>query len=481
MALIEPERERLVTFAELRDEVESLARTIAGLGAERGERVALVLPEGPQLIRFLLAVAFTGASAAPLNPGYTSAELRFYLDDLQPRFVLGSSNATAAARSAADAGLRFLAVDGSGPGGVELGGVEPADYEPALPNDVALVLHTSGTTNRPKQVPLLQRNLVSSARGITEFYGLSREDVSLSAMPLFHVHGLVASVLAALAGGGSVVVPTRFVPGRFARHARAGKVTWFSAAPTLHAMILDRLADDRVETLRFVRSCSSALPPDLFDRCEAAHGVPMLEAYGMTEGSHQIASNPLPPGTRKAGSVGLASAGVEIRIVGDSGRDVDLGEVAIKGPGLTPGYIANAVANDESFFGDGWFRTGDRGRFDGDGHLVLEGRIKELIVRGGENISPFEIETALAAHPLVADAVAFAIPDERYGEVVGAAVVLGGDADEESLRTWCAERLAPFKLPTRIFVLDEIPRTATGKLQRARIAGLVIGGDRRDP
>jgi acyl-CoA synthetase (AMP-forming)/AMP-acid ligase II len=413
----------------------------------------------------LLAVASIGASAAPLNPGYTSDEFSFYLDDLQPRLVLGSSTAAAAARSAAAAGLRFLDVDGP-----ELEAVESGNYEPAGPDDVALVLHTSGTTSRPKQVPLLQRNLAANARGITAFYGLSQDDVSLCAMPLFHVHGLVASVLAALAGGGSVVVPSRFVPGRFLRQAKEHGVTWFSAGPTLHGMILDKLDGDTVETLRFVRSCSSALSADLFERCEAAYGVPMLEAYGMTEGSHQIASNPLPPGKHKVGSVGVPSPGVEIRIVDAVGRDSELGEVAIKGPGLTPGYVANPDANEKSFFGDGWFRTGDRGRFDEDGFLVLEGRIKELIIRGGENISPAEIDEVLLSHPAVTEAVCFGVDDEKYGQEVEAAVVLSATVTEQELRAHCRRSLATFKIPRKIRLVEAIPRTPTGKVQRRLVA-----------
>jgi acyl-CoA synthetase (AMP-forming)/AMP-acid ligase II len=468
-ALIEPESGRRVSAAELREEVATLAGKLAAAGIERGDRVSLILPDGPQFVRFVLATTALGAAVAPLNPGYTADEFHFYLEDLEPRFVLTASGEATAARTAVPHGPTFIDVDGDG-----LAALAPADHPGARSEDVALVLHTSGTTSRPKQVPLRHQNLVTSARAITEFYGLGESDVSFCAMPLFHVHGLVASVLAALAGGGSVIVPSRFVPGRFLRFARENNATWVSAGPTLHSMILDKLGGERVPTLRFTRSCSSALSAELFERCEAAYGVPMVEAYGMTEASHQMSSNPLPPRHRKVGSVGVPSPGVEIRIVGADGSDVDVGEVAIRGPGVTDGYVANADANAQSFFGDHWFRTGDRGRFDADGYLVLEGRIKELIIRGGENISPFEIEDALAAHPLVADSVAFAIPDPRYGEEVGAAVVLSGDSDEAALRSWCGERLAAFKVPRRIFVLEEIPRTPTGKLQRARIGAKLL-------
>lgn len=473
VALIEPESGRAVLYGELRDEIDALAGRLAGLGVGKGDRVALVLPDGPQFLRFLFAVTAMGATATPLNPGYTAEEFVFYLEDLRPRLVLGTSTTTIAAGSSAALELEFVDVDTHG-----FASASSAQYERAEPEDIALVLHTSGTTSRPKQVPLLQRNLSANARGIAAFYALSPSDVSLCAMPLFHVHGLVGSVLAALSASGSVVVPTRFVPGRIIRYARPYGVTWVSAGPTLHTMILDKLGNEDLPSLRFVRSCSSALSPDLYARCEAIYGVPMLEAYGMTEGSHQIASNPLPPQKRKAGSVGLASPGVEIRIVDPTGNDVPLGEVAIRGPGLTPGYVANSAANADSFFGDGWFRTGDRGRFDDDGFLVLEGRIKELIIRGGENISPFEIEDALTAHPLVSDAVAFPIPDDRYGEVVGAAVVLSGDISGAALQAWCAGRLAPFKCPAKIFVLEKIARTPTGKLQRTRIGRALLEGSR---
>jgi acyl-CoA synthetase (AMP-forming)/AMP-acid ligase II len=471
VALIEPETGRSVCFDDLRAEIADLAGKLAGAGVQRGDRVALLLPDGPQFVRFLLAVTSLGAAAAPLNPSYTRDEFTFYLEDLAPRVVLTAKGSAAAAREAAPE-TRFLEVDGE-----ELESLAVRNFESGSADDIALILHTSGTTSRPKQVPLLQRNLVANSQGIANFYALSRDDVSFCVMPLFHVHGLVASVLSAFAVGGAVVVPSRFAPGRLRRYATDNGVTWFSAGPTLHSMILDKLDDVPIPTLRFLRSCSSALSTELLDRCEAVYGVPMVEAYGMTEGSHQIASNPLPPAVRKGSSVGLPSPGVEIRIVDPDGRDVEAGEVAIRGPGLTPGYVANQEANEQSFFDGGWFRTGDRGRFDIDGYLKLEGRLKELIIRGGENISPYEIEGALKAHPDVLDAVAFPIPDDRYGEVVGAAVVVNGQTGETVLRAWCAERLAAFKVPARIFVVPEIQRTATGKLQRARIGAGLLGPD----
>jgi acyl-CoA synthetase (AMP-forming)/AMP-acid ligase II len=294
-------------------------------------------------------------------------------------------------------------------------------------------------------------------------------------MPLFHVHGLVASTLAQLAAGGAVVTPRRFSPRRFWGQAEAHGVSWLSAGPTLHQMILEHPGTPP-PSLRFARSCSSALPPQLMREAEARYGVPMIEAYGMTEAGHQMTSNPLPPGRRREGSVGVP-AGAEVRVVDQAGNDVPAGaagEVAIRGAGLTPGYLHNQEANTAAFF-DGWFRTGDEGVLE-DGYLRLRGRLKEMILRGGENISPYEIESVLLAHPHVGEAVAFGVDDDRYGQTVAAAVVLTGAATPEELRRHARGSLAAFKVPDRIHVLEEIPKTPTGKVQRSRMPAHLDGG-----
>ncbi len=482
-ALLCPDDRSTRSFGGLVEAAELIGRQLAAGGIRSGDRIAFVLPNGPEVVEVLLGIAGIGATAAPLNPAYTREEHAFYLDDLKPRALIVPAGEYQAAREAAPAettlvellpptgGAPVLTIDGR-----ELRAADDGDQ--ATPDDIALLLHTSGTTSRPKQVPLRHRNLAASARAIGDFYELSASDVSYCCMPLFHVHGLVASVLAALSAGGSVVVPRRFTPRGFWPQARDYGITWFSAGPTLHRMVLDREDEDGVsETLRFTRSCSSALSPDLWKRAEERFGVPMLEAYGMTEASHQMTSNPLPPAVRQPGSVGV-SAGAEVRTVDAEGRDVQTGqpgEVVIRGPGVTSGYLNNPEANEESFV-DGWFRTGDQGILE-NGYLRLAGRLKELIIRGGENISPIEVEEVLLRHPAVAEAVCFGIPDDKYGEVVGAAVALSGEADERALGAHCRERLASFKAPSRIFVLDEIPRTPTGKVQRRRVGAQLIEPD----
>jgi oxalate---CoA ligase len=479
-ALVVPEDGQVLTYGQVADRVASLAASLAVAGVGRGDGVALTLPNGPEMVQLLLAITALGAAAAPLNPAYTHSEYVFYLTDIAPRvFVIPASRPAAASSAAEECSITVLTArarhDGPPALLVDDKELSPAvGFESGQPDDVGVVLHTSGTTSRPKQVPLRQRNLMASTRTIAAHYGLGPMDVSFCVMPMFHVHGLVASTFAALACGGSVIVPRRFTPQRFWRQAREHRATWLSAGPTLHQMILERVDEGGAPgTLRFARSCSSALLPALMERAERGYGVPMLEAYGMTEASHQMASNPLPPGRRVGGSVGVAT-GTEIGIADREGRmlpEGSPGEVVIRGPGVMSGYVNNPAATAEAFFGD-WFRTGDRGVLRG-GYLYLEGRLKEMILRGGENISPAEIEQALLAHPAVKDAVCFGVADDKYGELVSAAVTLSAQADAAELIRHCRERLAAFKVPATIRVLDEIPRTATGKIQRRRVAEFV--------
>jgi acyl-CoA synthetase (AMP-forming)/AMP-acid ligase II len=475
-ALVVGEDGRALSYAQLASRVETLAGRLAAAGVRRTDRVALSLPNGPEYIQLFLATTALGAAAAPLNPAYTEAEFTFYLTDIAPRFLLTSGiKAAIGAAAGCSVPVMIAAASDDGPPGLFFQDAEissVASVEAGQPDDVAVVLHTSGTTSRPKQVPLRQRNLMASARNIAEHYRLTAADVSYCVMPLFHVHGLLASTFATLGSGGSVIVPRRFTPQRFWRQAREHGATWLSAGPTLHQMILDAGAGS-VDSLRFARSCSSALSPALLDRAEQAYGVPMLEAYGMTEASHQMSSNPLPPAARIPGSVGVQT-GTRIGVADRSGTllaDGQVGEVVIRGPGVMSGYVANPAATAEAFYGD-WFRTGDLGVLR-DGYLYLEGRIKEMIIRGGENISPIEIEQVLLAHPAVRDAVCFGVADDKYGELVGAAVTLTGQADVKELIDHCRGQLAPFKVPASIRILEQIPRTATGKVQRRRVAELL--------
>ena len=480
-ALICPDDDAVLSHEELASAVQQLAGALAALGVAYRDRVALVLPNGPEFVELVLAIAAIGAVAAPLNPGYTEREFAFYLDDLEPSLLLVPEGRGADVRRAAgDRRIVDVWVQRHGPPRLSAAGnwsPAPMPITPGSPEDVALLLHTSGTTKQPKQVPLLQRNLMASARAIGAHYRLSEADVSYCAMPLFHVHGLVASTLAQLATGGTVVTPRRLSQRRYWQQAAAHNVTWVSGSPTMHQELIEH-GTVPLRSFRFVRSCSSALSPGLMKRLEGIYQVPVLEAYGMTEASHQMTSNPLPPLPQRPGSVGIP-AGADVRIADEAGQDLPAGrtgEIMVRGPGVTPGYRNNPEANAEAFL-DGWFRTGDRGLFE-DGYLRIEGRIKELIIRGGENISPAEVEAVLKAHPAVADAVCFGLDDEKYGQVVGAAVVLRGEADSAELRRKCQESLAGYKVPKVIRFVSEIPRTSTGKVQRNRIAAQLTGQER---
>src|SRR5216683_2197809 len=468
-ALVIPDRVSL-TYARLRELTEEAAHALASHGVGMGDRVAIVYPNGPEAILLFLAASMV-ATACPLNPAYKEEEFRFYLEDVGARFLIVAPGEAEAARRAIPAGSKIIDASIDGGGGLRVGGDGRANGRDlsvqSSAADIGLVLHTSGTTSRPKRVPLRNDNLAASVGNIVAAYGLSPEDVSLCIMPLFHVHGLVASA-------GTVVAPERFSPLGFWPLMQAYRPTWFTASPTPHQLVLARLQSDRpagAERLRFVRSCSSALSPAQMTLMEQRFGVPVLEAYGMTEASHQMASNPLPPDARFAGSVGRGT-GVDIAIFDEAGKSMPAGapgEVVIRGPNVMHGYENNPQANAASFV-DGWFRTGDLGTLDNARYLRLIGRLKELINRGGEKIAPREIDEVLESHPAVKEAVAFGVPHPTWGEEVAAAVVLTAPATEKELLAYSRERLADFKVPKRLHFVESIPRTPTGKVQRRFVA-----------
>jgi acyl-CoA synthetase (AMP-forming)/AMP-acid ligase II len=476
IAVVLPDANIRITYGELRAQVEALAEMLAAAGIKRGDRVGIALPNGLPMILAFLAASMAG-TAAPLNPAYKEEEFKFYLEDTAARVLIVPPDGADAARRAAGDRVTVLSIDMDGSGRVSLvGATDRRPFVPPTIDDVALVLHTSGSTGRPKRVPLAHANLSISAQNVARSYALTGDDVALCVMPLFHVHGLVASTLATLSSGGKVVVPSKFNPLSFWRTAKEVGATWYSAVPTLHQLLLAR-ADPKAgrpagsEQLRFIRSCSASLAPQLMHDLEAAFGAPVLEAYGMTEAAHQMASNPLPPAARKPGSVGRGTD-VQVSIMGAAGKHLaagERGEVVIKGPNVIRGYENNPEANATSFV-DGWFRTGDQGVLDADGYLTLVGRIKELINRGGEKISPREIDEVLLAHPHVAEAVCFGVAHPTWGEEVAAAVVLREPVSEADLLAFCRERLADYKRPKQIHITETIPRTATGKIQRGVVA-----------
>ena len=471
-----------VTYHALRRQVDRLSAHLRGLGVQRGDRVAMVLPNSLEALVAFLAVSNV-ATAAPLNPAYKEDEFRFYMDDTGARALVLPPDGAEAAEHAASASVLRIAVTADDSGEVSFAPQAAGAGGPGPdPDDVALVLHTSGTTSRPKRVPLTHANIIASVGNIVDTYDLTSEDVSLCIMPLFHVHGLVASVLSAFGSGGTVVLPPRFNALGFWPVVQEHDVSWFSAVPSMHQALVARARrrDDAeagaTGRLRFIRSCSSSLAPATMLEMEERFGVPVLEAYGMTEAAHQMSSNPLPPGERLPGTVG-AGTGVDIGVMDEAGALLaagDRGEVVIRGANVIRAYESNPEANASSFTG-GWFRTGDEGVLDAQGYLTLTGRIKELINRSGEKISPREIDEVLMAHPAVAEAVAFAVPHATHGEEPGVAVVLTETVPESDLLAHCRAHLADFKCPRKVYVVDTLPRTATGKIQRRIVAAAVLG------
>jgi acyl-CoA synthetase (AMP-forming)/AMP-acid ligase II len=479
-ALIAPGKPTL-TYKQLYNNIIQLTAALNGFGIGRGDRVALVMGNGPEMIISFLAVAMC-ATVAPLNPKYKKEEFAFYYEDTKPRALITIAGTTDLAHKAATTDMDIIQANPNADGTLSFeflkGKRAPRPIEIADPEDVAMILHTSGTTGRPKRVPILHSNLVASAMNIKSTYNLTPSDTALCIMPLFHIHGIVGSVLSTLASGGALICPSGFSALEFWEWVNTYKPTWYSAVPTMHQTLLTRADHNqkiiKTNPFRFIRSSSSSLPPVILERMEAAFNAPVLEAYGMTEASHQMASQPLPPGVRVAGSVGIGF-GVDIGIMDGEGcllENGKTGEIVVKGANVFRGYEHNPQTNAAAFV-NGWFRTGDQGIKDSKGYLSITGRFKELINRGGEKISPLEIDDVLLRHPAVAEAIAFAVPSIVYGEEVHAAIVLKSMAGDHELRRHCSALLADFKVPRKFHIIDQIPRGATSKLQRISMAKLL--------
>ncbi len=474
---------RSLSYGELRALIGRTLAALNGAGIGRNDAVAIVLPNGPEMAACYMACA-SGVTSAPLNPAYRADEFEFYLADLQARaLIVERGSASPAVEVARKLGVRLIelvprAEGGAGDFDLDLpAGTPAAQGGDAQPCDVSMVLHTSGTTSRPKIVPLTQANLAASAQNIAATLQFSARDRGLNIMPLFHIHGLIAGVLAPLSAGSFVFCTPGFNALKFFGWMDEAAPTWFTAVPTMHQAILSRASKSpdviARHPLRFMRSSSSSMPPQVIAEAEAVFGAPLVESYGMTEATHQMASNPLPPRARKPGTVGVA-AGPEVAIMGDDGAILPrggVGEIVIRGANVTPGYLNSDKANAEAFV-NGWFRTGDQGQMDAEGYLSITGRLKEIINRGGEKVSPREVDEILMDHPAVAQVVCFGMPHPKLGEEVAAVVVLreGAQAAERELQAFVATRAAEFKVPKKILFMDEIPKGATGKLQRIGLA-----------
>jgi len=466
-------------YKDLKSFANKIASQLAGNGISNKDRAAIVLPNGPFMASSFLTLS-SYMSAAPLNPSYKTNEYEFYLKDLNPKIVIvepNSSNEVVGVAKNLNIPVCEMKIKKDDPSGLfNLFDIE-SEYQLPEENDEGLVLHTSGTTSRPKIVPLTNKNIYSSAENISKSLNLSEADHCLNIMPLFHIHGLIAILAASIRSGASICASNGFNALKFLELAKSEKITWYSGVPTMHQAILLR-AEKNLElaknlNLRLIRSSSASLPPAVFEKLNSVFGCSVIEAYGMTEATHQMTSNPLPPKKQKPGFVGIP-AGPEVCIMDEKDKILDqgeTGEVCIKGDNVTLGYDNNPEANKNSFT-NGWFRTGDQGYFDQNGYLKISGRLKEIINKGGEKISPLEVDNVLMDHPLIEQAVCFGYEDKMLGEDIAAAIIVkeGKNCSETDVKTYAQEKLAKFKIPKKIFFVNEIPKGATGKLQRNVLA-----------
>ncbi len=479
-AILSPEKEA-ISYRSLISDIQVIALQLTRMGFRPGDRLAVVLPNGPEMATAFLAISAV-CTCAPLNPSLKYDDYKFSYEDLHIKaLVIAKRMVNDSRRAAIDQNIPVIDLE---PDPLTAGrftlthntSVDESINEPvfAAIDDIALVLQTSGTTSRPKIVPLTHRNIYYSVHNIIDSYKLTPDDRCLNMMPLFHIHGLIGAVAASLVAGSSVICAPGFSPQHILDWFSSLAPTWYTAVPTILQAVLDQVIRQPEialnAKLRFIRSCSSPLAPQLAKDLEKMFSTPVLEAYGMTEATHQIASNPLPPGMRKFGSVGKATGTSRISIRDGDGKPVlvnTLGEICIQGENVTSGYENNSKANADSMR-NGWLSTGDQGHLDDDGYLFIQGRLKELINRAGEKISPREIEEILQQHPAVKQAVAFAVPHPSLGEDIAVAIVLkpGKDATRREIQSFAINKLADFKVPRSIVFVTEIPKGATGKVQR---------------
>ena len=486
--IIDAERTR-VTFAQLDQLATDVSDELVARGLRPGDRIALLAPNGLEFVVALLAAAKANLVTVTLNPAVSTDEVAQRMAEARARILLGVPSLGQEPPDALAAkALPIWTIDVDTTSGPQFALTVKADAPPTaaarddrpLPDsdpDDALIMFTSGTTARPKRVPLTHTNIAASVRGICTTYELGPSDATVAVMPFFHGHGLMAGLLSTLATGGCVLIPAA---GRFSARSlwddvAAVSATWITAVPTMYRILLSRAATDYPGRdrcpLRFLRSCSAPLDSPTATAMSRTFHAPVLSAYGMTETTHQAAAQALPTHCAgRPGSVGHAT-GTIIRVVDPHGKDTAVGnsgEVWVSGPTVARGYLENPTESARSFT-DGWFHSGDLGTLDAEGTLTITGRIKELINRGGEKISPVQVEAVLNACPGVTEAAVFGVSDEKYGERVEAAVVAEVGVSTADLLSACRKHLAPFEIPDSIQFVSELPHTPKGALDRRAV------------
>jgi long-chain acyl-CoA synthetase len=463
---------RSLTVGELEARSARAAALLAARGVGRGDRVAIQLPNVPAFVDFYFATLRLGAVVVPVNPLLRAAESAFTLEDAEARVLIAWHEAEAP-EGGAGAGVESIRIEEPF-GGSALDGIEGDDAVVEVdPAATAVILYTSGTTGRPKGAELTHRNLGLNTRAVIAELGIGADDVLLGTLPLFHSFGQTCTLNSSIAVGARLALLTRFDAEAAIELVDREGVTILMGVPTMLAGIATAAADHGpFRGLRIVASGGAPLPREQAENFERVTGIPVLDTWGLSETSPAATLNR--PGATRAGSVGRPIQGVEVCAVGDEGEGLPAGEtgqLAIRGHNVMKGYWRRPEATAAAITPEGWFLTGDLGRVDDDGYVYVIGRLKDMIIRGGLNVYPREVEEVLHRHPAVSEAAIVGVPDERLGEEVGAAVVLapGAGIAPEELRDWLKERVAPFKYPRQVWMLDELPKGPTGKILKREI------------
>ena len=489
---IQSSNKKNLSYSDLKTNILANSQALNKFNNKKKKKFAYVCSPGPESITIFL-ILIENFSAAPLNPNYTTEEFLIYLQDLKCDAIIieenNSKNAVKAAKKLKLPIIEYRKSKDNFSGKIDLLGIQNNKLKKILvrnqKNDFnyfkekRLILHTSGTTSKPKTVELTQKNIFSSSQNIINSLKLNSDDKCLNLMPLFHIHGLIGCVLSTILSGGTIVASNGFNALNFFSYLKEFNPSWFSAVPTMYQMILKRKKTNKFKyynRIRFVRSSSAPMPNILINEIETFFGCPLIEAYGMTEASHQITSNKLDKINYKRKTVGKPQ-GVKVSILTKNNEIKNknvFGEILIKGDSIITEYKNNDKANRESFFKN-WLKTGDQGFIDKDGFLKISGRLKEIINRGGEKISPFEIDQILLNHSDIREAVSFSFPNKVLGEVIYCAVVLEDDisTNEEKIKQYLKDHLSIFKIPEKFFFLKELPKNSTGKIKRLEMSKLL--------
>ena len=483
--LVSPETSQSISFREVNKAISEIGRRLIETGIDRGSSIAIAAPNSTASCLMFMAVVCSGFVAVPLNLVAGSAILAYTIEHSEAKFIFVADDCKDLIDSAVaqqNSSVKLIKLDpvrgpdlAALPSEVKKLQLEGIDSKPS---DIALLMYTSGTTGKPKGVMLSHANLLAAGRFISTGHEIDKNDNGLCVLPIYHINGMCVTVMGTIVSASTLVIPHKFSVNSFWNTIAKFKCSWFSAVPTQFSYILnnEEVPED-LSSLRFARSASSPLSPDIHKKFEKRFGIPIIETMGLTETGSQITTNPMPPGQRKIGSPGKAY-GNQIMIADDQFEALptgETGEILVKGDNVMQGYFKQPEETHKTILGNGWLRTGDLGYLDTDGYVFVSGRIKELIIKGGENIAPREIDEALLTHPGILEAAAFSVPCKDYGERVEACVCLKEKVSVElaELIRHCESQIGKFKSPDNIHIVADLPKGPSGKVQRLKLFELI--------